>query len=198
MKDMSQLTGGFSRRTSSEAYKFTESTTICRPDPQEEVSMGLRDRRIGVPDPEHGYGSGDIEHELEIDCSSLQLEDKMSVCDLETTEDVILGDAVFKNNDTVDGEQEEELSAVNTDSSDLGDECVEPSHAEALCNLNNLVGTENYSMSTTLSRARSELLLKWQSILTVLLSCGTVRFTVEQYETLRGTLIWHSSQLGAT
>jgi hypothetical protein len=32
----------------------------------------------------------------------------------------------------------------------------------------------------------------------VLLSRGTVKFTVEQYETLRGTLIWQSSQLGAT
>jgi hypothetical protein len=53
-------------------------------------------------------------------------------------------------------------------------------------------------MLTTVSRARSEPLLNWQIILAVLLSCGTVRFTVEQYETLRGTLIWQSSQLGAT
>jgi hypothetical protein len=53
-------------------------------------------------------------------------------------------------------------------------------------------------MLTTVSRAPSEPLLKWQSILAVPLSCGTVIFTVEQYETLRGTLIWQSSQLGAT
>jgi hypothetical protein len=81
----------------------------------------------------------------------------------------------------------DERSAVGTKNSDLGDECIEPSHSEALCNLTNSVGTENYSMSTTVSRARSKLLLKWQNILAVLLSCGTVTFTVEQYETLRGT-----------
>jgi hypothetical protein len=44
----------------------------------------------------------------------------------------------------------------------------------------------------------SEPLLKWQCILAVFLSCGTVIFTVEKYETLRGTLIWQSSKLGAT
>jgi hypothetical protein len=49
-------------------------------------------------------------------------------------------------------------------------------------NLTTSVGTENYSMLTTVSTARSEPLLKWQSIIAVLLSCGTVRFTVEQYE----------------
>jgi hypothetical protein len=128
----------------------------------------------------------------------VQLDDRLSVCVSEATEDVILGDAVFTNNDTVDGEQADESSAVGTDNSDLGDECIETSHAEALCNITNSVGTENYSMLTTVSRARSEQLLKWQSILAVLLSCGTVRFVVEQYETLRVTLIWQSSQLGAT
>jgi hypothetical protein len=92
----------------------------------------------------------------------------------------------------------DERSTVGTDNSNLGDECIEPSQAEALCNITNSVGTENYSMLTTVSRARSERLLKWQIILTVLLSCGIVIFTVEQYETLRGTLIWQSSQLGAT
>jgi hypothetical protein len=92
----------------------------------------------------------------------------------------------------------DERSAVGTNNSDLGGEFIEPPHAKALCNITNSVGTEDYSMLTTVSRARSEPLLKWQSILAVLLSCGTVRFTVEQYETLRGTLIWQSSQLGAT
>jgi hypothetical protein len=111
---------------------------------------------------------------------------------------VILGDAVFTKNDTVDGEQVDERSSVGTDNSDLGDECIDPLHAEASCNITNSVGTENYSMLTTVARARSEPLLKWQSILAVLLSCGTVKFTVEKYETLRGTLIWKSSQLGAT
>jgi hypothetical protein len=77
----------------------------------------------------------------------------------EATEDVILGDAVFTNNDTVDGEQVDERSAVGTDNSDLGDEYIEPSHAEALCNITNSVGTENYSMLTTVSMARSEPLL---------------------------------------
>jgi hypothetical protein len=116
----------------------------------------------------------------------------------EATEDVIPGDAVFTNNDAVDGEQVDERSAVGIDNSALGDECIEPSHAEALCNITNSVGTENYSMLTKVSRARSEPLLKWQSILAVLLSCKTVKVTVEQYETLRGTLIWQSSQFGAT
>jgi hypothetical protein len=55
----------FSRWTSSEAYKCTESSTTCRPDPQEELSTGVRDRLIGVPDPEHGCNSFDREHELE-------------------------------------------------------------------------------------------------------------------------------------
>jgi hypothetical protein len=91
----------------------------------------------------------------------------------------------------------DERSVVGSDSNDLGDKCVEPSNTEALCKLTNFVRTENYSMLTTVSRARSEPLLKWKSVLDVLLFCGTVRFTVEQYETLRGTLIWQSSQLGA-
>jgi hypothetical protein len=59
------------RRTSSEAYKCKESSTICRPEPQEELSPGVRDRLIGVPDPEHARGSIDREHELEsIPCSA--------------------------------------------------------------------------------------------------------------------------------
>jgi hypothetical protein len=92
----------------------------------------------------------------------------------------------------------DERSAVGTDNSNLGDECIEPSHAEASCHLTNSVGTENYSMLTTVSRARIEPLLKWQSILAVVLSWGTVRFMVEQNETLQGTLIWQSLQFGTT
>jgi hypothetical protein len=187
-----------SRRKSSEAYKCTDSRTICRPDHQEELSLGVQDRLTGDPDPEHGCGSSGREHELESIPFSVQLDDRLSVCVSKATEDVILGDAVFKNTDTLDGEQVDERSAVGTDNSDLGDECIDPLHAEALCNITNSVGTENYSMSTTVARARSEPLLKWKSILAVLLSCGTVIFTVEQCETLRGTLIWQSSQLGAT
>jgi hypothetical protein len=122
----------FSRRTSSEAYKCTESSTTCRPDPQEELSPGVRDRLIGVPYPEHGCGSGDREHELESIPCSVQLEDRLSVCVSEATEDVILGDAVFTNNDIVDREQVDERSEVGTYNSDWGDECIEPSHAEAL------------------------------------------------------------------
>jgi hypothetical protein len=186
----------FSRRTSSEAYKYTESSTRCRPDPQEELSLGVRDRMIGVPDHEHGCGSLNRENKLESIPCSVQLDNRLSVYVSEATEYVILGDAVFANNNTVDGEQVDERYAVGTDNSDLGDECIELSHAEALFNITNSVGTENYSMLTTVSRARSETLLKWQSILAVLLSCGNLRFTVEQYETLRGTLIWQSSQLG--
>jgi hypothetical protein len=136
----------FSRWTSSEAYKCTESRTICRPDPQEELSPGVRDRLIEDPDPEHGCGSLDREHELGSFPCSVQLEDRLSVCVSDAREDVILGDAVFTNNYTVDGEQVNERSAVGTNNSDLGDECIEPSHAEALCNLTNLVGTENHSM----------------------------------------------------
>jgi hypothetical protein len=89
-------------------------------------------------------------------------------------EDVSIGDTVFTNNDTVDGEQVSDLSAAGTDNSDLGDECIEPSHAEALCKLINSVGTENYSIITTGAGARSEPLLKGQSIIAVFLSCGTV------------------------
>jgi hypothetical protein len=114
----------------------------------------------------------------------------LSVCVSEVTEYFILGDTAFTNNDTVDGEQVDASYAVGTKNSDLGDEYIEPSHAEAFCNITNSVGTENNSMFTTVARARSEPLLKWQSILAVLLSCITVRLTVEQYETLRGTLIW--------
>jgi hypothetical protein len=126
-----------SRRTSSEAYKYTESSTIRRPDPQEELSPGDRDRMMGVPDPEHGCGTLDREHELESIPCSVQLDDRLSVSVSEATEDVILRDAVFANNDTVDGEQVDERSAVGTENSDLGDECIEPSHAEALCNITN-------------------------------------------------------------
>jgi hypothetical protein len=89
------------------------------------------------------------------------LEDRLSVCVSVATENVILGDEVFKNNDTIDGEQVDERSAVGTDNSDLGDEFIEPLHA--LCNLNNSVGTENYSMLTTVSRAFPEPLLKGQA-----------------------------------
>jgi hypothetical protein len=92
-----------SRRTSSEAYKCTESRTICRPDHLEDLSTGVRDSLIGNPDPEHGCSSLDREHELAIIPCSVQLDDRLSVCVSEATEDVILGDAVFTNNDTVDG-----------------------------------------------------------------------------------------------
>jgi hypothetical protein len=115
-----------SRRTSSEGYKCTESRTICRPDHQEELSPGVRDRLIGYPDPEHGCGSLDREHELESIPCSVQLDDRLCVCVSGSTEDVIVGDAVFTNNDTVDGEQMYERSAVGTDNSDLGDECIDP------------------------------------------------------------------------
>jgi hypothetical protein len=83
------------------------------------------------------------------------LDDRLSVCVSEATEDVILGDPVFTNYDTVNGEQVDERSAVGTDNSDLGNEFIETSHAEALCNITNSVGTENYSMLTAVSRARS-------------------------------------------
>jgi hypothetical protein len=66
---------------------------------------GIRDRLIGVPDPEHGRGSLDREHEVERIPYSAQLDDRLSVCVSEAKEDVILGDAVFTNNDIVDGEQ---------------------------------------------------------------------------------------------
>jgi hypothetical protein len=56
----------FSPRTSSEAYKCTKSSTKCRPDPPEEFSLGVRDRLMRVPDPEHGCGSGNREHGLEV------------------------------------------------------------------------------------------------------------------------------------
>jgi hypothetical protein len=56
----------FSRRTSSEAYKCTESRTKCRPDHQEELSPGIPDSLIRDPDPEHGCGILDSEHELEL------------------------------------------------------------------------------------------------------------------------------------
>jgi hypothetical protein len=138
-----------SRRTSSKAYKCTESSTICRSDPQEELSTGVRDRLVGVPDPENGRGSGDREHELEIIPCSAQMDDTLSVCVSEATEYIILGDAVFTNNGTVDGEQVDERSEVGTDNSDLGDERIEPSHAENLCNITNSVGAEKYSMLTT-------------------------------------------------
>jgi hypothetical protein len=118
-----------SRRKSSEASKCTESRTICRPDHQEELSPGVRDRLTGDPDPEHGCGSLDREHELESIPCSVQLDERLSVCVSEATEDVILGDAVFTNNDAVDGEQVDERSAAGTDNSDLGDECIDPLHA---------------------------------------------------------------------
>jgi hypothetical protein len=101
---------------------------------------------MGVPDPEHGCGTLDREHELESIPCSVQLDDRLSVSVSEATEDVILGGAVFTNNDTVDEEQVDERSAVGTENSDLGDECIEPSHAEAVCNITNSFGTENYSM----------------------------------------------------
>jgi hypothetical protein len=65
-----------SRRTSIEAYKYTESSTICRPDPQEELSPGVRDRLMEVPDPEHGCGTLDREHEWERIPCSVQLDDR--------------------------------------------------------------------------------------------------------------------------
>jgi hypothetical protein len=139
---------------------------------------------MGVPDPEHGCVTLAREHELESIPCSVQFDDILSVCVSEVTEYFILGDTAFTNNDTVDGEQVDESYAVGTENSDLGDECIEPSHAEDLCNIRNSVGTENNSMLTTVARDRSEPLLKWQSILAVLLSCITVRFTVEQYENL--------------
>jgi hypothetical protein len=43
---------------------------------------------------------------------------------------------------------------------------------------------------------RSNVLVRWQSVFALLVSCGTVRLTVEQYETLRETLIWQVSCIG--
>jgi hypothetical protein len=80
----------FSRSTSSQAYKCTESSTICRPDPQEKLSTGVRARLIEVPDPEHECGSLDRKHELESIPCSVQLDYRLSVCVSEATEDVIL------------------------------------------------------------------------------------------------------------
>ena len=45
---------GLSRGTRSEAYKCTESSTVCRSKHQEAPSPGIRDRLIGVPDHERG------------------------------------------------------------------------------------------------------------------------------------------------
>jgi hypothetical protein len=47
---------------------------------------------IGVPDPKHGCGRLDREHESEIIPCSVQLDDRLSVCVSEATEYVILGD----------------------------------------------------------------------------------------------------------
>jgi hypothetical protein len=80
----------FSRRTSSEAYKCTESSTLCRPDPLEELSPGVRVRLIGVSDPEHRCGRLDSEHDLEIIPCSAQFDDRFSVCVSKATEYVIL------------------------------------------------------------------------------------------------------------
>jgi hypothetical protein len=123
-----------------------QRVAICRPDPQEELSPDVRDMLMGVPDPEHGCGTLDREHELESIPCSVQLDDRLSVSVSEATEDVILRDAVFANNYTVNGEQVDERSAVSTENSNLSDECIEPSHVEALCNITNSLGTENYSM----------------------------------------------------
>jgi hypothetical protein len=111
----------FGRRTSIEAYKFTESSTRCRQNPQEEVSPGITDRLKGVPDSEHGCGSGDREHKLESNPSSLQLEDRLDARVSEATGDFNLEDAVFTKNYTLDAEQVDERSAVAIENSDLGD-----------------------------------------------------------------------------
>ena len=73
MRDMSQLKGS-ECRTSSDAYKCTESSTIRRPEPQEVPSPGVRDRLIGVPDPENGSDSDNREHEVESIPHSVHLE----------------------------------------------------------------------------------------------------------------------------
>jgi hypothetical protein len=64
MKDMLQLIGVPVFGQAAKRTNVTESRTICRPDRQEELSPGVRDRLIGDPDPEHGCGSLDRENEL--------------------------------------------------------------------------------------------------------------------------------------
>jgi hypothetical protein len=56
----------------------------------------------------------------------VQLEDRLSACVSEETDDFNLGDMLFKNNDIVDVERGHKRFAVGSDKSDLGDECIEP------------------------------------------------------------------------
>jgi hypothetical protein len=56
---------------------------------------------------------------------------------------------------------------------------------------------EQFNAEADALQRRAGVLVKWQSIFAVLLSSGTVRMTVEHYETLRDTLRWQSVYLGA-
>ena len=121
-----------SRRTSSDALKLTDDSTRFGPHSQEEGSTALPNNLTGRSDSGRGCGSGDRENESESNPSSARLEDRLSACVSEPTEDVILGDAVFTNNAIVDVEQDDDRSAIGGAKSDSDDECHEPSRAEAL------------------------------------------------------------------
>jgi hypothetical protein len=65
--------------------------------------------------------------------------------------------------------------------------------------LQNVTQCEDMELDIVLSSSlyRSEALLKWQSILALLYTSGTVRYTVCQYEGICNLLKWQASTFGA-
>jgi hypothetical protein len=73
---------------------------------------------------------------------------------------------------------------------------IEPSLETELQNVPQSEDTDLDSFQSS-SHYRSEALLKWQSVLALLYTSGTVRYTVFQYEAICNLLNWQASMFGA-
>jgi hypothetical protein len=92
----------------------------------------------------------------------------------------------------VDGEEPKEsfvigdIADIESDSEELIISSSRSMESNELC-----IRDDEYSFQGT-TNLRAQRLPKWQSIMDLLLTCGTVRMTVRQHETVRGFLSWMS------
>jgi hypothetical protein len=138
-----------------------------------------------------------------LEAESVPLDDRL-VSSLDVTNGECLEDAVYAENEVASSEEEEEGSLCCTRVNEIGteqfNEIQDHCHAtEAPYSspLRSSRATEQFNAEADALQRRVGVLVKWQSIFAVLLSSGTVRMTVEHYETLRDTLRWQSVYLGA-
>jgi hypothetical protein len=143
--------------------------------------------------PSGGHGQQSRAHSTR----SEELDDSLS-SSAKSTGNETLRDKIFAVDEGIVVRDDSEFSASNRE---IEDQDAEPGHLpnigllhdERDANVSEIISTKTVGCRTPLVQ-----LLNWRSIFALLLSCGTVRMTVEQYETLRETLLWQSSCLGGS